>query len=73
MVVLSVNIVLTVMKFVVYRMPGSLAVLADAWHNFKYIIGLDSYCITGDNNLSKRSDPPGQDRCHGDHGAGRGI
>ena len=65
MVVLGVNIVLTVMKFVVYRMSGSLAVFAEAWHNFKYITGLDSYYITGDNNLSKRSDPPGQGRCHG--------
>jgi len=34
MIVLGVNIVLTVMKFVVYRMSGSIAVLAEAWHSF---------------------------------------
>ena len=34
MIVLGVNIVLTVMKFVVYRLSDSLAVLAEAWHSF---------------------------------------
>ncbi|MCG8552857.1 MAG: protease modulator HflK family protein [Desulfobacterales bacterium] len=33
-IVLGVNIVLTAMKFGVFRMSGSLAVLAEAWHSF---------------------------------------
>jgi len=33
-IVLGVNIVLTVMKFVVFWLSGSLAVLAEAWHSF---------------------------------------
>ena len=34
LIVLCANIVLTVMKFVVFRLSGSLAVLAEAWHSF---------------------------------------
>ena len=33
-IVLGMNIVLTVMKFIVFRLSGSLAVLAEAWHSF---------------------------------------
>lgn len=33
-IVLGVNIVLTAMKFAVFRLSGSLAVLAEAWHSF---------------------------------------
>lgn len=34
LIALGVNIVLTVMKFVVFWLSGSLAVLAEAWHSF---------------------------------------